>query len=252
MGARLTHILLDEFQDTSGDQWKALKPLAREALSFLGSVFFVGDAKQAIYSWRGGDAELFNRAPEELVPYAHGYEHKPLQFNWRSEAHIVEWNNAFFTGLTHVQNVEKAVEFFLDSKLSAKLATDLDLQEACHACAQKIVNVYGLAKQKISPKKQNKEKQGLIQLHHVNVPAKRNKVATLSLVASCVQKLHERHEWQDICVLTVTNDQATLVSEVLLSQSIPVVSQGSLLMAEHPIIIELTALFVSSFSAAKS
>jgi len=242
MGSRLTHILLDEFQDTSGDQWKALEPLAREALSLAGSVFFVGDVKQAIYGWRGGDAELFNSAPEELIPYASAYEHKHLEHNWRSEAHIVEWNNAFFASLSHVQNVENAIKFFLDSKLSAKLATDLDLQDACHICAEKLANVYAFARQKISPKKQDKEKQGLIQLHHVNVPAKKSKVAILSLLASCVRKLHERHEWQDICVLTVTNSQAVLVSEVLLSQSIPVVSQGSLLMAEHPIIIELTAL----------
>jgi ATP-dependent exoDNAse (exonuclease V) beta subunit len=158
MGSRLTHILLDEFQDTSGSQWKALEPLAREALSLAGSVFFVGDVKQAIYGWRGGDAELFNHAPEELRPYAQDYENTQLQFNWRSEAGIVEWNNAFFASLTHVEKVENAIEFFLGKDLGAKLATDLDLQEACHAWAEKVEKVYEAAKQKISPKKQDKEK----------------------------------------------------------------------------------------------
>lgn len=241
MGSRLTHVLLDEFQDTSGDQWKALEPLAREALSFGGSVFFVGDVKQAIYGWRGGDAELFNSAPEGLVSYANGYEHKPLEFNWRSEKCIVEWNNAFFGSLTHLQNVKNGIKFF-EREFDGKLKEDLDLQETCYACAEKITNIYASSQQNVSPKKKKEKNRGLVQLHHIDVPKKKVKLATLSLVASSVQKLHERHEWQDICVLTVTNNQASLVSEVLLSQSIPVVSQGSLLMAEHPIIIELTAL----------
>lgn len=63
---RVGHLLLDEFQDTSTLQWQVLKPLAQRAMTTGGSVFGVGDVKQAIYGWRGGRAELLDKLPEEL------------------------------------------------------------------------------------------------------------------------------------------------------------------------------------------
>ena len=68
LGTSLTHILVDEFQDTSREQWEAIHPLVLEALSRGGSLTWVGDVKQAIYGWRGGDATLFDevRSDEEL------------------------------------------------------------------------------------------------------------------------------------------------------------------------------------------
>jgi len=64
------HWLLDEFQDTSRSQWSALDPLVREVWQDnegRRTLFYVGDVKQAIYGWRGGDAELF-------TDIAQGYE----------------------------------------------------------------------------------------------------------------------------------------------------------------------------------
>lgn len=60
MDARFDHWALDEFQDTSRGQWKALKSLIDESRqSDSGrSVFIVGDRKQAIYEWRGGDVRI--------------------------------------------------------------------------------------------------------------------------------------------------------------------------------------------------
>ena len=55
------HLLLDEFQDTSDAQWSLLQSFALGAACGPGSVFVVGDAKQAIYGWRGGRAEIFER-----------------------------------------------------------------------------------------------------------------------------------------------------------------------------------------------
>lgn len=66
----VTHLLLDEFQDTSLDQWSVLSPFAEEVASNSDgsrSLFVVGDTKQAIYGWRGGCVELFD-AVEMLVP----------------------------------------------------------------------------------------------------------------------------------------------------------------------------------------
>jgi ATP-dependent exoDNAse (exonuclease V) beta subunit len=62
LDSRFDHWLLDEFQDTSRSQWKILHSLIDEAVqdeSGRRSLFYVGDTKQAIYSWRGGDPRLF-------------------------------------------------------------------------------------------------------------------------------------------------------------------------------------------------
>ena len=61
------HLLLDEFQDTSPAQWRVLRPLAETVTKRAGGSFFcVGDAKQAIYGWRGGVAEIFDALDGQL------------------------------------------------------------------------------------------------------------------------------------------------------------------------------------------
>lgn len=61
LDAQYKHWLLDEFQDTSREDWQGLSPLIEEAMTNdEGTVFLVGDKKQAIYGWRGGDVSLFD------------------------------------------------------------------------------------------------------------------------------------------------------------------------------------------------
>ena len=63
LDARYDHWLLDEFQDTSQPQWKAIGSLIDEILQDTEgerSVFVVGDSKQSIYGWRGGEPRLFD------------------------------------------------------------------------------------------------------------------------------------------------------------------------------------------------
>ncbi len=65
LGTRYQHYFLDEFQDTSKVQWTNLTPLIANALESesleggKGSLLLVGDPKQAIYGWRGGDMDQF-------------------------------------------------------------------------------------------------------------------------------------------------------------------------------------------------
>ncbi|MBT8037022.1 MAG: UvrD-helicase domain-containing protein [Verrucomicrobiae bacterium] len=63
LDARYDHWMLDEFQDTSQPQWKAVGNLVDEIMQDTGgerSVFVVGDGKQSIYGWRGGEPKLFD------------------------------------------------------------------------------------------------------------------------------------------------------------------------------------------------
>lgn len=69
LDARYDHWLLDEFQDTSGADWTGLFPLINEAASDEeNTMFIVGDRKQAIYGWRGGQVGLF----DEVMSYFRG------------------------------------------------------------------------------------------------------------------------------------------------------------------------------------
>ena len=62
LDCRIRAWALDEFQDTSREQWKALSNLIEESKADDGrSVFIVGDCKQAIYGWRNGDVSIFRR-----------------------------------------------------------------------------------------------------------------------------------------------------------------------------------------------
>jgi len=63
------YIMVDEFQDTNSIQWEIIKLIAsdNEKKLFGDRLFIVGDEKQAIYSFRGGDVSLFSKVKQELI-----------------------------------------------------------------------------------------------------------------------------------------------------------------------------------------
>ena len=97
LDSSLRNLLLDEFQDTSADQWAILKRLTESivAQGSRGSIFCVGDGKQAIYGWRGGVAEILD-AVANSVP---GIEERPLNQSRRSAPAIMETVNRVFQNL---------------------------------------------------------------------------------------------------------------------------------------------------------
>lgn len=110
LGERFKHYFIDEFQDTSVLQWENLKPLMDNSLSQenlnneIGSVLLVGDAKQAIYRWRGGKAEqfidLFNKTEK---PFQIIQDVENLPQNFRSFQEILKFNNGFFEYLSNTK-----------------------------------------------------------------------------------------------------------------------------------------------------
>ena len=68
MGERYHHFLIDEFQDTSVMQWHNLLPLVHNSLSEGYQNLIVGDAKQSIYRWRGGEVDQFVQLPNKVYP----------------------------------------------------------------------------------------------------------------------------------------------------------------------------------------
>lgn len=98
IGTRLSHIMIDEFQDTSTIQWQNFRTLLLECMSHEESGnLIVGDVKQSIYRWRSGDWRLLNNIAQEFPHHDDTVEIKPLETNYRSERNVIEFNNAFFT-----------------------------------------------------------------------------------------------------------------------------------------------------------
>ncbi len=96
-GIRYDHIMIDEFQDTSRLQWENFKKLIIENLSQGQSCMLVGDIKQSIYRWRGGNWEILGKIDAELRGLS--YSIFPLLTNYRSEAKIIGFNNKIFKKL---------------------------------------------------------------------------------------------------------------------------------------------------------
>lgn len=103
------HILVDEFQDTSSLQWRIIEKLTEEWRSGLGSkrerggtptIFLVGDVKQSIYMFRGGNPSVFKRAGKLFDQWL-GREYVYLEAgeNYRSLPCIIEFTNRLFAHL---------------------------------------------------------------------------------------------------------------------------------------------------------
>lgn len=90
-GTQFRHIMIDEFQDTSPLQWINLRHLFVENIAQGNTCMLVGDVKQGIYRFRGGDwAALAAIAPNAITRV------EQLDSNFRSGRNIVEFNNRFF------------------------------------------------------------------------------------------------------------------------------------------------------------
>ena len=92
---RISHILIDEFQDTSILQFYIFKPMIDEIVSQSGrkSFFYVGDPKQSIYRFRGGHSGLFNYV---IGKYKDSITLEHLNTNYRSSSNIVTFINEIF------------------------------------------------------------------------------------------------------------------------------------------------------------
>ncbi|WP_326982061.1 UvrD-helicase domain-containing protein [Chryseobacterium sp. MYb264] len=97
VGAQFQHFFFDEFQDTSELQWQNFVPLRDHSVSSENTSFtLVGDPKQSIYRFRGGESKL-------MLDIINKKEFSPkqadllvLKDNWRSAKNIVHFNNELY------------------------------------------------------------------------------------------------------------------------------------------------------------
>lgn len=98
IGDTIFHFFIDEFQDTSPIQWRNLFPLVENSLSQGGSLFAVGDTKQAIYGFRNADYTIMKDLEARNPFRSARHEVNELDRNYRSRRRILEFSEAVFKG----------------------------------------------------------------------------------------------------------------------------------------------------------
>ena len=217
LGNRYKHYFVDEFQDTSRMQWSNLLPLVHEVLSSEGSCLVVGDGKQAIYRWRGGDVQLFLDLTDGLNPvYESGLgpqvipePPKPegLDDNWRSRKEIVEFNNELYTQASSSLREEPFQKLYL----------------------------------KAAQNPRGKEG-GYISIHQFSEGLKADKeLQAMAWINEHITQIIERGgRYEDIAILVRNNKEASPLAQYLQveggpeGKGIPVVSNESLLLSTSP------------------
>ncbi len=208
LGERYQHYFIDEFQDTSELQWNNLVPLVSNAIEgefeqgTRGSVVLVGDAKQAIYRWRGGKAEQFLNLIEGIEnPFPVRAENEPLPKNFRSHKPLVEFNNDFFSHISA----------FMNRKAYSDLFVKGNQQEYHH------------------------DSQGLVHLEFISSDTENQNDLYAARIQAIIQDLTGRgYAYRDICVLTRRGKDGVLISQHLMQEGIPVSSSETLLLRNHP------------------
>jgi len=206
LGEKYRHYFIDEFQDTSVMQWANLIPLVGNALEGqdsegnLGSLFLVGDGKQAIYRWRGGKAEQFldiingNNNPFVLSPQI-----KNLPRNYRSFQEIVSFNNDFFSTSSR----------FLQKEAYRNLFETNHKQEATGTTG------------------------GIVQINFIESEDRKSQdEAYCQNVLHTIQEVQQKNfELNDITILVRDNKDGILLAEFLTVNEIDIISADSLLIA---------------------
>ncbi len=216
LGEKYRHYFIDEFQDTSQVQWENLIPLIGNALESvnekneLGSLFLVGDVKQAIYRWRGGKAEQFlDLINQKSHPFGVTPNIFSLDTNWRSSSELIKFNNSFFTAIAPFLKDQAYQDLFLQG------------------CVQKPNSRLG----------------GYVQLSFLDEETQDKTAVYCSEVLKSVEEvLSKNYHYSDICILVRKNDHGMLLANFLSENNVPIVSSESLLLKNNEKVIFLISL----------
>jgi exodeoxyribonuclease V beta subunit len=125
LDSNYNHILIDEFQDTSIIQYKILEPLIQELISGseqqYKTFFYVGDTKQSIYRFRGGDSKLFDFVVDRFSPMI---KQQYLDTNYRSSQNVVNFVNRIFKDLPSYEYYEQKVKSDIEGYVKVDIFDD--------------------------------------------------------------------------------------------------------------------------------
>ncbi len=212
IGEKFKHYFIDEFQDTSVKQWENLMPLIDNTLaSEYGSTMLVGDAKQAIYRWRGGKAEQFmGLYNKKSTPFNALQQIGNLTTNYRSAKAIVNFNNGLFEFIA--KNVLQNPDY---------------------------IGLYKNAAQGL-----NSVHEGLVSTTFLDITKEddRDTLFAKEVMRSIEKCIASGYTYGDITVLVRKKKEGIAVANVLNEHEIPIISSETLLLVNSPEVI-----FINNF-----
>ncbi len=222
MATRFRHYLIDEFQDTSLLQWSNLYGLIEEALSTGGTFFYVGDRKQAIYRFRGGEARLFDEVKESFCHY--NVISRRLHKNWRSQKEIVMFNN----------------DIFSFSNLADAISRMPFPEDIAHnpSSFEEVFAIYKDAQQEYRPEYDA----GYVDIERLEVTDKQKYYQTVRpKIIGLIDDIHTTRGFplREIALLCRDNAEVELISSWFLEEGIPVESEKTMNIKKNPLISEL-------------
>lgn len=227
-GNRYDYFMIDEFQDTSTMQWRNFVPLLHNALSQSASspVLLVGDVKQSIYRWRGGDWSLLSRGVKEEFEEV---SFEPLKVNRRSARNVVEFNNS----LTFA--AKESISLALQSDLAAARESGFITSDLERELGGMVTEAYEEFAQEVKPN----ATEGYVTVLSYD------KKSTPHPAIARIEELQQRgYRASDIAVLVRTNREARkIAAEILEYKNSPernpryifdVVTQEALAISSSP------------------
>ncbi len=225
IGEKYDNILIDEFQDTSVIQWRNLLPLIENSQFKNEDSLIVGDGKQAIYRFRGGEVEQFSVLPKifgsdeddllkqrEVAVNNYGAEIEFLESNFRSAKEVIDFNNVFYKemlDLPELKNKDIYADFF---------------------------------------QQQGKDKTGgFVSIEFLKGDEEAEQTindARCARVEEIIKDVLKRgYSWRDVAILTRSNNNASEIASYLVQKEIRVISPESLLINQSQKVQLLLAVF---------
>lgn len=260
IGNRYVHYLIDEFQDTSVLQWRNLLPLLRNTLSEneQSQNIIVGDAKQSIYRWRGGEMKLLLEQVEvDLSAYnSETIRIQNLQNNWRTGKEIVLFNNALFGEIKKYYQDNLQDWLLMGSEDAEAEMYYISLLERAYGTASQIpqkTKIAGFVEfHFISPEKnieeeiEESDEQGTDSQDKENdADSKEDKKwqgQALKQTLQLIRKIEkDGFPLSDVMILTRKNDHTTKIVTYLNEKGVKVTSSESLRLDNSPLVKLLVA-----------
>jgi ATP-dependent exoDNAse (exonuclease V) beta subunit len=221
LSERYKHFLIDEFQDINQIQWLGIKRFLDEILSEGGTFFYVGDIKQAIYSFRGGNSNIFNTAINEF--YGYSVYNRYLKQNFRSGKVIVDFNNNVFS----IENIK----CFL-SKVYKKKYSEYNFS--------KFIKTYSFSKQDTIVE----HNYGYVEVYMIDKACKNVEEEIEKKFMEFIFQCLKRFNINDITVLCRTRNEISSVSSWLFKNKIGVESQQALSIKNNECIKQIISLLM--------
>jgi ATP-dependent exoDNAse (exonuclease V) beta subunit len=235
LAARFQHYLIDEFQDTSLAQWRNLALLVEEALQSGGSLFYVGDKKQAIYAFRGGESRLFDALQSQLADF--NVQTTSLDKNYRSCPEIIGFNNRIFS----LDNLKGFLQRRLEDSTEHK-RHDIQFSESDF---EGIANTFAHAHQ--LPGKGLKG--GVVRVTYLEGRVKQERADEVrQRLMPLLEDICQRFALRDVAILTRGNDEVEEITQWLLQEGINASSERSSDIKNNPLTAELISLLAFLYS----